>query len=500
MKKSLFLATSLLLLGQIAVAQLRIAIAGGAHSSTIIETNDLPDWSEIKNNYSGRTGAHFGFIADLQLGTNSKFYAQPGVLFYNKGRKFFSTFDTAVYDYFSIDKKQFINYIDIPLNLVYKIPISSKTKLFVGGGPYLSFLYNGMEKTETYLKTGKYETEEITDLPIGDAPGKYQTFDFGVNGTAGIEFGGVFIAANYSQGLTDMYTATYSGSFKNRVIGATLGIFIGKPIPLEDKPKDTDLDGILDKDDSCITEPGPLVTLGCPDADVDGIADKVDKCPTVPGLTRYAGCPIPDTDKDGINDEEDKCVTVPGIVKYQGCPVPDTDQDTINDEEDKCPTLPGFARYSGCPVPDTDGDGINDEEDKCINEPGPIENNGCPEIKKEIIQKVEYAARKIQFDFAKAVLLKPSEKVLDEIAEMLLKEPELKLDIEGHTSDDGKFNANMKLSVERAETVKYYLIRKGVEPSRLTSQGYGPTRPLNESKTNEERALNRRVELKLRNN
>ncbi len=303
MKRTLLLAAMLLVFWQISNAQLRIAIAGGAHSSTIVETNDLPNWSEIESGYSNRTGAHFGFIADLQLGVKSKFYAQPGVMFYNKGRKFYSNYDTAVYNYFSIDAKQFINYIDIPLNLVYKIPLGGKTKFFLGGGPYLSFFYNGLEKKETYLKTGKFETEENTDLPIGDGPGQYKTFDLGVNGTAGIEFGGVFIAGNFSRGFTDMYTATYDGSFKNQVYGVTLGIFIGKPVSLEDKPKDTDGDGIIDKEDSCVTEPGPLVTYGCPDTDADGIADKVDKCPAVAGVARYNGCPIPDTDGDGVTDD-----------------------------------------------------------------------------------------------------------------------------------------------------------------------------------------------------
>ena len=496
MKKTLLLAV--LFVWQISDAQLRIAIAGGGHMSTINETNNLSNWSE--SNYSNRTGAHFGFIADLQLGVGSKFYAQPGVMFHNKGRKFFSTYDTAVYDYISIDQKQYINYVDIPLNLVYKIPLSGKTKFFLGGGPYLSFFYNGLEKTETYLKTGKFETEENNDLPVGDAPGKYKTLDLGVNATAGIEFGNFFIAGNFSRSLTDMYTANYDGSFKNQVIGATLGIFLGRPISIEDKPKDTDNDGIIDKEDLCITEPGLLVTKGCPDSDADGIADKDDRCPTEKGLTSNNGCPLLDTDKDGITDDKDKCVTIPGIAKYEGCPVPDTDKDAINDEEDKCPAVPGLARYSGCPIPDKDGDGVNDEDDKCINEPGLKENSGCPEIKKEIMQKVEFAARKIQFSFAKAVLLPGSEKVLDDIADLLIKQPELKLDIEGHTSNDGTFNANMKLSNERAETVRNYLIGKGVDPSRLTSQGFGPTKPLNQGQTEQERALNRRVEMKLRNN
>jgi outer membrane protein OmpA-like peptidoglycan-associated protein len=86
------------------------------------------------------------------------------------------------------------------------------------------------------------------------------------------------------------------------------------------------------------------------------------------------------------------------------------------------------------------------------------------------------------------------------VAELLAKETNLKVDIEGYTSSDGDFNTNMKLSNERAETVKNYLIKKGVDPSRLTSQGFGPTKPLNEGKTEKERALSRRVELKLRNN
>ena len=116
------------------------------------------------------------------------------------------------------------------------------------------------------------------------------------------------------------------------------------------------------------------------------------------------------------------------------------------------------------------------------------------------MQKVEYAAKKIQFNFAKTTLLKGSEKVLDEIADLLNKQPELMLDIEGHTSNDGSFNANMKLSNERAQTVKNYLIGKGVDPSKLSSQGFGPTKPLNQGKTEQERALNRRVEMKLRNN
>src|ERR1044071_9834561 len=103
MKKHLLFAVILLISTQISFSQLRLALAGGGHTSTINETNSLPGWSA--SDYNGRTGAHFGFIADLQLGPKSNFYAQPGVLLYNKGRKFFKSYDTASYNYFSINSK-----------------------------------------------------------------------------------------------------------------------------------------------------------------------------------------------------------------------------------------------------------------------------------------------------------------------------------------------------------------------------------------------------------
>ena len=115
------------------------------------------------------------------------------------------------------------------------------------------------------------------------------------------------------------------------------------------------------------------------------------------------GCP--DRDNDNIADKNDNCPDVPGLAKYKGCPIPDTDRDGINDEEDKCPNVAGVARYQGCPIPDTDRDGVNDEDDKCPNEAGPESNFGCPEIKPEIIEKVNLAAKHIFFATGSSKLL-----------------------------------------------------------------------------------------------
>jgi len=500
MKKSgLSLLISLLVLS-VSYSQVRIAVAGGAGVSSVKETNSLPGWDSISSNYSSRTGIHIGIIADIRLAPASKFFFQPAIFFYNKGRKYTTPID-SVGTIKTYTFSQFINYMDMPLNLVLKLPLGQKLKFIIGGGPYLSFFYNGKEKTETVYNNGTFENNEDNDLSVGTKPGQYKTFDYGVNALAGIEIGHISLTGNYSRGLGDFYTPTYQGHLNHRVIGGTLAIYFGNPNKAETKKemKDGDKDGIADKDDKCPNEPGTAVTNGCPDKDGDGIADKDDKCPNEPGTVLNHGCPVRDSDKDGIPDDQDKCPTVAGVARYKGCPVPDTDKDGINDEEDKCPTVAGVARYAGCPVPDTDNDGVNDEEDRCPTVAGTKENNGCPAIKKEIVEKVNFAARRIQFERAKDNLLPESLKVLDDVIKILNQNPELKLSIEGHTSNNGIYEENMKLSRQRADKVKEYFISKGISADRLHAEGFGPNKPLNKGKTPAEEALNRRVELKLSN-
>lgn len=244
--------------------------------------------------------------------------------------------------------------------------------------------------------------------------------------------------------------------------------------------------------------PPPVVVEVPKDTDSDGIFDKDDACPTVAGTAKYNGCPVPDTDKDGINDENDKCITVPGVAKYEGCPVPDTDGDGLNDEEDRCPTQAGVARYQGCPIPDGDNDGVNDEEDKCPTVPGVRENQGCPEIKPEVIEKVNYAAKGIYYATGSAKLLSKSYKALNEVVTILNENTGLILDIEGHTDNTGKPDKNQTLSESRAASVANYLKSKGIDESRLNSRGYGQDQPVADNKTAAGRAKNRRVEMKLR--
>lgn len=232
------------------------------------------------------------------------------------------------------------------------------------------------------------------------------------------------------------------------------------------------------------------------DTDGDGIADGGDACPDVPGLAKFDGCP--DTDKDGVPDKIDKCPSVAGVLAYGGCPVPDKDKDGINDDEDQCIDIPGTAKYKGCPVPDSDHDGINDEEDRCPSEAGPAANGGCPEVKEEVKKRLAFAATAIQFETGKAIIRKPSYKLLDEIVGILNEYPDYNMTIDGHTDNVGKPARNLELSAQRAEAVKAYFVAHGINEGRLSTQGYGDTKPQVSNNTAKGRARNRRVEMDLK--
>ena len=180
------------------------------------------------------------------------------------------------------------------------------------------------------------------------------------------------------------YPATNVNRNPDYFLESSLGLFIqfGKA-----RDKDTDGDGVLDKNDKCPGTPaGVSVDMdGCPlDTDKDGIPDYQDECPTVFGTAALKGCPEPDVDSDGdkVLDKNDLCPnTPPGVsVDVNGCPL-DSDKDGIADYEDECPTVFGLKEFKGCP--DTDGDGIQDKFDECPTVFGLAAFNGCPEAKSD---------------------------------------------------------------------------------------------------------------------
>lgn len=101
----------------------------------------------------------------------------------------------------------------------------------------------------------------------------------------------------------------------------------------------------------------------------------------------------------------------------------------------------------------------------------------------------------INFDVNSPVIRPSSYELLDQIVMMMQKYPEWNLEIQGHTDNTGTAAYNLKLSQERAESVKKYLVDKGILAVRLTTVGYGDTMPVADNTMDEGRAKNRRVEL-----
>lgn len=105
---------------------------------------------------------------------------------------------------------------------------------------------------------------------------------------------------------------------------------------------------------------------------------------------------------------------------------------------------------------------------------------------------------KIQFDYNSATIKSESHSLLDEVFDILAANADIeKLDIIGHTSSEGSDSVNLKLSKERAASVKDYLIGKGIDAARLSSQGKGEKEPIADNETDEGKEQNRRVEFKI---
>jgi outer membrane protein OmpA-like peptidoglycan-associated protein len=190
----------------------------------------------------------------------------------------------------------------------------------------------------------------------------------------------------------------------------------------------------------------------------------------------------------------------------------DTDRDGLLDPADGCPTDPEdkdkHEDEDGCPDPDNDLDGLDDNDglldrdDQCPSEPEDLDGfedqDGCPE---EGSGKVKVTCEKIDlqdkvfFDTGSDRIQARSFELLDQVAEVLHAAKHIqKMRIEGHTDDRGNDEKNLDLSKRRAASVVRYLVDKGIDESRLDSEGYGESKPLTTNKTSAGRADNRRVE------
>lgn len=162
-------------------------------------------------------------------------------------------------------------------------------------------------------------------------------------------------------------------------------------------------------------------------------------------------------------------------------PPPDADHDGIPDAEDACPNQPGDATHHGCPLPPEPP-------------PAPPVEDKSPKLAELKAGRIEIKDQ-IHFATAKSKILADSFPLLEQVAKILTEHPELaRLRISGHTDNRGGHDYNVQLSQDRAESVRRFLIERGVESGRLEAKGYGPDQPIDTNATAAGRQKNRRTE------
>ena len=289
-------------------------------------------------------------------------------------------------------------------------------------------------------------------------------------------------------------------------------------------PSDFDKDGVLDGLDRCPNTPaGAAVNeVGCPrDTDRDGVLDGLDKCEDTPigAVIDANGCPR-DSDGDGVFDGLDRCPETPAgaTVDQLGCPG-DKDNDRVPDGIDRCPdTPPGTPVNSfGCPPnQDSDRDGVYDSLDRCPGTPRgtPVDLNGCPRTPADTTRPAArdttvppraasapagdtaWVVPGTAFDLRSAVLKPEVRPLLDSIAVALIARPGLRVEIAGNAHDQVAPAQNQRLSRERAQVVRDYLLRRGVPDGQMLVRWFGANNLLTNETSPEARARNRRVEIR----
>jgi uncharacterized protein (TIGR03382 family) len=292
---------------------------------------------------------------------------------------------------------------------------------------------------------------------------------------------------------------------------AVVGVRFGRE---KTSPLDPDGDGILGDADRCASQPEDKDAFqdddGCPDPDndADTIVDRDDRCAMEPetlnGFEDSDGCPDQgDLDGDGLVGDADKCPNDAedrdGFSDDDGCPDTDDDADGLVDASDRCPREAGPTDNAGCPDADRDGDTIVDRLDNCPDEKGLAKFQGCAEKQLVVLtgDKLEILDI-VYFALDKDLIQMRSNKLLNQVARVLAAHPEItKIQIEGHTDNQGDPVYNKDLSARRANAVAAYLVKKGIASDRLDAKGFGAEHPVEDNATKKGRAANRRVEFKI---
>ncbi len=236
---------------------------------------------------------------------------------------------------------------------------------------------------------------------------------------------------------------------------------------------DSDGDGLKDGDEVKIYHTNPNKA----DSDGDGLndSDEVMKYKTDPNKA--------DTDGDGLSDGDE-------ILKYKTDPMKsDTDGDGLSDGDE-------VLKYKSDPLKaDTDGGSVNDGTEVSRGS-NPLDPADDMPKKEELVVEVGKAIvlDGVVFASGKSDITPESESILEKAYNTLNQNPDITVEIQGHTDNTGKKATNTKLSLARANAVKAWLVAKGVADARVSTKGFGPDKPIAPNTTTEGKQKNRRIE------
>jgi OOP family OmpA-OmpF porin len=265
-------------------------------------------------------------------------------------------------------------------------------------------------------------------------------------------------------------TPPNSGGFNSHFFEGTIGLsyYLGKK---ESHADWTPSKSVNQSDLDALTAETEKMRQGMLDDDQDGVPNYLDQ--------ELATAPNTPVDSKGVTD----------LTKL------DTDKDGIADAYDACPKEKGPFSTNGCP--DSDGDGVADKDDKCPTVKGSIADNGCaPKVQSSVTNggNIEVI---VYFSTSSSALSSAEKEKLNAVAAVLKANPNQNVSLKGHADTGGEDNFNKNLSSNRATAAKNYLIKKGVNASRISTSSFGSAQPAESNSTVEGRSKNRRVEAEM---
>lgn len=233
--------------------------------------------------------------------------------------------------------------------------------------------------------------------------------------------------------------------------------------------------------DNPYTDPkAPCFRWPAVDYDGDGVFDRIDRCPGTPkGCTvNDLGCET-DADGDGVCDGIDQCPSTPAGLKVdeQGCADIQHTSMSTRTPDSPAKTVPPPAAPAAPPP-----------------------SKKVSEMERRLVETGSIRLENVYFETNSARLLPESESTLNEAGETLEKFADLQIEVEGHTDTRGAAPHNMRLSQERAESVRQYLLDHfHLRSGNYSAKGYGESRPETRERNDEELLRNRRVVLRVTN-